>query len=300
MDSSVDRSQLQTTVVDGVTTRAWVGGSGPPVLLLFGGHFGFPLPLALDCFSGSPPTLSEVAEVHALDKLGQGGTGLPEDPSHWTIDAVVEHVVAYVRAEGLRDLALVGHSNGALIAAAVAQRLTSRIRRLVLVASRVASPDHPAAPSPPYLQGVFATAPWTSGAAAVVDHYLAAQAVHPERWGSSYRQALIARMEDPVWLDRLRRYRDEQVDERRWRPGLQRLRSEVLTSLANGAPGCPVDVLWGADDRSAPLPLGMALFELVARHHDEASLIVLNRAGHHVFKDQPSAFDGHLVRSLSR
>ena len=52
----------------------------------------------------------------------------------------------------------------------------------------------------------------------------------------------------------------------------------------------PTTPVWGLNDRSAPLALGHALFDMIGEHTHDASMLVINRAGHQVFRDQRVRF----------
>jgi pimeloyl-ACP methyl ester carboxylesterase len=58
-------------------------------------------------------------------------------------DTLVQDVVAVIEYEELSDVVLVGHSFGALVALAVAQRVPDRLRRIVLLDGVVVEPGAP-------------------------------------------------------------------------------------------------------------------------------------------------------------
>ena len=59
----------------------------------------------------------------------------------------------------------------------------------------------------------------------------------------------------------------------------------------------PTLLIWGANDRSAPLPKGLELFERIALKTPESELHLLNGAGHYTFRDQYEAFN-QVVRDF--
>jgi pimeloyl-ACP methyl ester carboxylesterase len=58
-------------------------------------------------------------------------------------DTLVQDIVAVIECEELSDVVLVGHSFGALVALAVAQRMPDRLRRIVLLDGVVVEPGAP-------------------------------------------------------------------------------------------------------------------------------------------------------------
>lgn len=57
----------------------------------------------------------------------------PDDPRTLGLDTAISSIVEYIETEGLSDVILMGHSYGGMVITGVADRLPSRIRRLVYV-----------------------------------------------------------------------------------------------------------------------------------------------------------------------
>jgi 3-oxoadipate enol-lactonase len=104
-------------------------GEGPPVLLLHGGwgERAYPWDAAVEA-------LAAEHRVVALDRAGYGGSddvpGLP-DGFH---RAMAEETLAALDALGIGEVALWGHSDGAVVAAWTALLAPDRVRALVLEA----------------------------------------------------------------------------------------------------------------------------------------------------------------------
>lgn len=112
---------------DGVRTRALVAGEGDDVVFLHGtsGH--------LEAFTRNIEAfVSAGFRCHAIDLLGHGFTGSIDHP--YQIPDYVEHVLAYMDAQGIDRAALVGESIGGWIAAWLASEYPERVSKLVLVA----------------------------------------------------------------------------------------------------------------------------------------------------------------------
>jgi pimeloyl-ACP methyl ester carboxylesterase len=109
------------TSKDGTTIACFVGGSGPPLVLVHG--------TAADHARWAPilPALERRFTVHACDRRGRGASGLGEP---YALEREFEDIAAVVDGIG-GPVDVVGHSHGALCSLEAA-RLTNHLRRLVL------------------------------------------------------------------------------------------------------------------------------------------------------------------------
>jgi len=121
---------LQMVDAGGIPTRALVAGpsAGPPVIFLHGtsGH--------LEAFSRNVPAHVEAGLwCHAIDMLGHGYTGKPNHT--YEIPRYVEHLLAYLDAQGIESAHLVGESLGGWVSGWLASEHPERVRSLQLVAA---------------------------------------------------------------------------------------------------------------------------------------------------------------------
>lgn len=120
----------------GIRTRALVAGMGDDVVFLHGtsGH--------LEAFTRNIAAYVKAGfRCHAIDLLGHGFTAPVERP--YEIPDYVDHVLAYMDAQGIGHASLVGESIGGWIAAWLASEHPDRVASLVLVApgGTKANPD---------------------------------------------------------------------------------------------------------------------------------------------------------------
>jgi 2-hydroxy-6-oxonona-2,4-dienedioate hydrolase len=279
-----------TDDVDGIATRYYDdGGPGSPIMLIHGGHFGFFVPVTMDCFSENVATLARFGRVVAIDKLGQGGTDLPLEDGHWTFDAVVAHATRFIEQRDLRNVTVLGHSRGGLLALRLALDLPARVRRLVVVSSATSAPVAVSQGTDmDFYDRVEASAPKDQGSAAVLRHYHDAQRITEGDLPEDYVQAAARWMDSDKERAAAEGYRRNR--EQHWAPSLQRAREVVHDRLRSHGLAIPTLVVWGLDDRSAPVAGGHRLFELIAERSPDASLHIINRAGHQVFRDQADSF----------
>jgi len=98
--------------IDGIRTRYFDKGEGDALLLVHGGQAGG---------AGNAQSweqnfyyLSKYFHVYALDRLGQGYTDNPKKEEDYDrhYEQVVEHVLGFIKAMGIKKVHLIGHSQG--------------------------------------------------------------------------------------------------------------------------------------------------------------------------------------------
>lgn len=278
----------QYVEIDGIRTRYIDEGEGPVILLLHGGHFGMWIPTGIDGWSRTIPSLAQNFRVVAFDKLGQGKTDLPASHSGWTFDAVVEHAKGFIRKLGLLGVTVVGHSRGGLLASKLALDLPEVMNGLCIVSSATLAGANPGVRDIAFYDDLEASVPQNATAAEVAYTYLRAQWVSAE-----VPQALIDSAaelyESPAHQKAMETY--PLIEEKYWTPSLEAAKSEVRNRLLSGECNVPVEIIWGRDDRSAPVEMGFKFFESLARCSDRTGMHVLAGAGHHVFSERPTEFN---------
>lgn len=286
---------LHSRVVNGVETCYFDRGprdAEDTLLFLHGGQFGSSIPIAHEGFYRNLSALSSRSRVLALDRLGQGDTDMPASQQAWTFSSVKKHILSFIRDLRLNSLTLVGHSRGGLFASAIALDEPTRVRRLVIAASATTAPEARESPSEQFYEEFAQSAPWHLGARAVVDSYRVA---HGDRdWGESLVALLADRIDGSRHRDRVAGLaQNRQV----WKDSLKIARVSTLEALSNGQLQMPVHLIWGADDRSAPVSLGLTLLERLVDNGTPASMHVVPEAGHYVFCERPLYFN-QIIRSL--
>jgi pimeloyl-ACP methyl ester carboxylesterase len=244
--------------VAGLRTRYWVGGDGPPLVLVHG------LGGAAWNFTDLAPLLAARHRVLIPDMPGHGGT--EPLPALESLSALAGHVAAVAEHERMSPAALVGYSMGGPVALRLAVDRPEAVSALVLVApAGIVSTTRRAQI---WLAAIAALRPARKVARF---RYLLARRPNLRlpvfgHWGAADPRALSP--ESVVaFLEAQREHTD--VD------GAAKalLHDDPRPDLGNVT--CPTAVVWGARDRLIPLEDG---FEYARRLH--CPLRVLPAAGH--------------------
>jgi pimeloyl-ACP methyl ester carboxylesterase len=81
-------------------------------------------------------------------------------------------------------------------------------------------------------------------------------------------------------------------------PDAERLREEALSRIMAGELRAPTLIVWGANDPSAPLGIGLELFGIVAETRPESEFHVFNKSGHYAYREHPAEFAELTARFL--
>ncbi|MWV66051.1 alpha/beta fold hydrolase [Halorubrum sp. JWXQ-INN 858] len=282
-----------TERVDGIETRFYDVGRGDPVLLLHGGNWSGTA--SANTWTPIVDALSDSHRVLAMDRLGCGLTEVPDDRADWVYGAELEHVLSFVDTLGLESFHVVGQSRGGGIGGRVAVEAPDRVATLTVVNSATLSPtapnkdffktralrDAPSDESSPtyeadrfkHLYEQYQYSPHhVTEADAMAAGYMATRP-KARRVAEGMAEGQL-----DVWLDSMEAHMS--LAQRRIRQG----RLEM-----------PTLVYWGRDDPTVPLTAGISLYELLAKENPRVHMEVVNRAGHHPYREYPEAFVDRIV-----
>lgn len=278
--------------VQGVPTRYFEAGAGEPVVFIYGGNFGMAdgASSAYTWNLNLEPLAQAGYRAIAFDKLGQGETGNPMRDEDYTMQAVVDHAAAFLRALDLPPVHLVGHSRGGYAATRLTLQHHHAVRTLTIVNSGTLSPgvgtNEVILCNPPHPRGSREAVRW------VYENYSHDPGVVTEEWVDAVMRILALEK----YQHTVRKMAGEGLAERVFLPELARQKGQTLRWLDEGRLQRPVQIVWGYNDRTAVLERGMELFRMVSRHQRQAQFHVINEAGHFPFREHPAQFNALLAR----
>jgi 2-hydroxy-6-oxonona-2,4-dienedioate hydrolase len=239
--------------------------------------------------------LSQTFHVYAFDKLGMGHTDNPKTDKDYSMDATIEHARNFMTTMGIEDeeAALIGHSRGAFVAASLAIEHPKSAKSLVIVDSNTLAPDDPSTPRNFYTD-LEKNAP-------VVETKISVQR---EPIANSYSKRHITEdfVEDLYEVARLSKTAEARLKMRSFARAtflsdFDARKRETAAAVKAGALRTPTLIIWGRDDPSAPVGLGISLFEMLSSVVPRLELCILNQAGHYSFREQSNDFNG-IVRAF--
>ncbi len=268
----------QTVIVEGIDTRYFEAGEGRPMVLVHGGNFGstynaYHWSLNFD-------ELAKRFHVYALDKLGQGHTGNPTTDGDYTMAATIEHSHGCLRTLNIEEAVLVGHSRGALPIARVAMEEPRRASALVILDTNTLAPEDPSTPVDFY-QRLEVDPP------ASEEEYVRREPEANSYSTSHMTDDFVQAMVEIVRLEKTTVAREKMrtLGPSLFLPDVKKQRADTLAMMGQGRLKTPTLIVWGLDDPSAPVKLGMDLLGIVASAVERTQLHIFNAAGHYAFRE---------------
>lgn len=271
--------------VNGISTRYFEHGEGIPVVLLHGGYAGSPTEVhTAAIWSTVLGQFGNGIRLIAIDRLGQGFTDNPKSVDDYTLDASAAHMAATLMQLGEGPYHIVGHDEGAFIAAQLAVEHPSLVESVILVSANSLTPGsdrrnivhaHPPLPllSRQSLRWLFETA--SPSHQVVSEEWLEEPTVVAQTARNKEAVALMAADD---------RYLRTYV--RAWNAK----RSQLHRAIHSDGLPCPTLVIWGLNDPVAPFSNAEYLMELLTPKQRDTELRAFNSAGYFVFRDHPAPF----------
>lgn len=285
----MDAADRKFIDVGGIRTCYYEKGGGAPLALFHGGNFGA-ADLADNAFDWDTifDLLAARFRVFAIDKLGQGRTGIPRRDEDYTMAATVRHAAATLDALGLNEVHLVGHSRGGYLTC----RLT--LERPDLAKTCTIADSNTCAPGVSLNDVVFANPP---GSPLAVDRFRWVA----ERYSFSTAHVTDGWLNDMVaigstapYREAVRKMEDEGLKARLFLPGLLRDKIEMFGWIRDRGMKRPTQLMWGYNDPTATMEQARSLYDMIAARERRAQLHVFNQSGHFTFREHPAAFAGCL------
>lgn len=280
--------------VDGINTRYYEAGQGPPLVLFHGCHLG--KNDNIDCAENWDLNWEGFARsfrVFAVDKLGQGYTDIPQD-SDFTMAAVVRHAHGFIRALGLSGVHLVGHSRGGFVVTRLTLEQPELIASCTIVDSNTTAPDETPASAAERDAGrrgrLLAEAPRPLLSKESLRWITAQFSYSADHITEEWLDARVEVAQLPKNKQAVEKMDGGRLATDQFLPRLAEQKVETLEWLRQGRLKTPTLLVWGKNDPSAVLKGGVALYDLVAASVDRARMHIFNQAGHYCYREHPRDF----------
>lgn len=279
--------------VAGIKTGYLEKGQGDALILVHGGQYGSYY--TSYAWSRNIEGLSKHFHVYAIDKLGMGYTDNPPSDNEYTFEATVRHLYGFIQSIGLRKFSLAGHSRGGLAVTCLALEHPEKVKKLIIVDSHTTAPEDSSIPEGEF----YAKIEWE------LPPVPTRESVQKEPEANSFSREHITDdlVEDiynvallPKTLEA--KGKMKQLARKIFYPGMAKMKEKALKQIETEGLRQPVLVVWGLNDPSAPVKLGLDLFKLIAAKTPESQFHVFNQAGHYTFREHPEEFNRVITTFL--
>ncbi|EBA07997.1 alpha/beta fold hydrolase [Sagittula stellata] len=271
--------------VDGIRTTLYVAGDGPALVLLHNGYMGKPDEVASAVMWA--PVFHRLAEhftVIAIDRLGQGRTDNPASADDYSLEASKDHALKVIRALGHDRVHLVGHDEGAFVAAQLAIEEPELVASVALVVANALTPGvsrrnvvH-AHPPRPYLGRTSLRWMYETACHSIL-------AVRSEWMNEAEEIATLDKTGEAI-----RVMSDGETHLRTYVAQWTAKRSALHRQFHDTGLPCPTLLVWGLNDPVAPLENGKYLLELLTPQQRDTEIRIFNTAGHFPHWEHPETF----------
>jgi pimeloyl-ACP methyl ester carboxylesterase len=284
---TLDEQKLRFVDAGGVRVRCYEDGTGEPLVLLSGGEYG--ALYSLDAWSLNFKQLSQHFRIYAIDKPGQGYSDIPKRDADYTFEWLFDSIHALSQVLGIRQAHWVGHSRGALLVARFALKHPDLVKTAVIVDSSTLAPEDPHVPTDLFYEEIGMRTPPGPPTPETVRMEADAQSFSRAHISADYVRRMLEIASLSTMQEARRRMREVRL--KVWHPSLYRNRTEILRQIEDRGLPMPTLIVWGFNDRAAPLYLGHRLFERICPKTPDAEFHVLNQAGHYSFREQWQKFN---------
>ena len=265
--------------LDGVRTRYFEAGKGDDLVLIHGGKYG--TFYSAYHWSLNFRELSKHFHVYAFDKLGMGDTDNPKSDADYTMAAVIDHAWQFVRTLGIRNATLAGHSRGALPAARIAVDHPELVKALIIFDSNTL-PAEDSSMSYDFYTKLEVGAPPIPDREFILREPTANSYSH-EHISEDFIQEMLRIGRLPRTLEA--RKKMETFLEAVFLPSMRAKKYETLKLIEAGGLKTPTLIIWGVNDQSSPMKLGLDLLQVIGSVVARTEFHAFNHAGHYVFRE---------------
>lgn len=283
-----------TARVDGVKTRYYEAGNGTPLILLHGGNWGGEA--SANTWSTVIEGLSDSFRVLAPDRLGCGMTENPENEEDYVYGSEVEHMVSFINSVGVDEFHICGQSRGGGISGRVTAEIPDRVKTFIPINSGTLSPS--SGTKDYFYSRVLRDAPSDKEDPAYeakhYKHRIEGHEYSPHHITDEFANAagyMIERQKAKKTAEVL----EEKGLQDRWKETLEEHMNIVYKRFAMGELQMPILNYWGRNDPSVDISAGIGLYDMMADQNPRVEMHIVNKAGHHPYREYPEAFIDHIT-----
>lgn len=297
-DAAIGGYEPTYVEVDGIDTRYYHFGEGPPAVLIHGGAWGGTA--SANSWAGAFDALSNEFEVYAFDRIGCGLTGPPENIDDLVLEDVVNHAVGFLDAVDIERCHLMGSSFGAGIATLAALREPDRFATLVLTNSGTISPP---VGDPNHRRALLNRGmPESDGSLESERARVRFQFetfAHSTDFITDEFVDTVARMTHAEGSQRMLDAMESEWGER-FQGSLQVSIQDAHANIAAGQLQIPTLLIWGGNDLTTPIEAGKRLYDMIGQHEEHVQFHVYNNCGHLPYSEYPQAFADATIGFVRR
>ena len=289
---SIGGHEAKFVDVNGARTRYYEVGTGEPILLVHGAR-----PSGTSSANTWVPILSGLGRrfrVLAPDRLGHGMTENPK--GNYTVTAEMEHLYAFIKVMKLDKLHIMGQSTGAYHAARVTLEHPEMVRTLILCDSATLSPPIGNVEERRASIGLGTGAGARSPGETPADQFrfsMEALSKNKEHITEEFVSAAAYMASLPNGQKTDAAMRGETA--KRYEEIIAKGAEEMRGWIKEGKLQTPTLLYWGKNDPSAILPVGLALFDMIAEKNSRVRMLIVNDAGHFHYREHPEEFVRNVI-----
>jgi pimeloyl-ACP methyl ester carboxylesterase len=276
---------------NGIRTRYFEAGQGDPLVLIHGGTYGSFY--NAEDWEHNFDGLAQHFRVIAYDRIGLGFTDNPKSDEDYVIGSSVDHAYAVIQALGLGKAHIMGHSRGGYTAARLVLEHPEVADTLVIVdSSSLMTPANPQYEA------------WDREAQQYADlHERHRYLVTANSFSGDH---ITPRYLDvAVEIDQLPKTAAAKakmaVLGQRFKADLVERQQETHAWIREGRLQKPTLVMWAYEDPSATMDrCGIPCMNLIMPNVQDAEMVILNHAGHLVYRERPEAFNHAVIDFIGR
>lgn len=271
--------QSKIVSVQGIQTRYLESGSGDKMILFHGGGIGSSGDFWVPLIEGTRFPLSRNFHIYAPDQLGFGETDMPT--TDFTLVGRAEHAFQFMNTVGIKKAHLAGLSEGGYVATRIAVFHPERTRSLIIIDSGSTAPMGNFNED-----GEYCYAEWVAEQSrgltdkeTIKKLMLKYTVYYPESITNDMIERRFQLSLRPRAIEVHKKFAELAADV------TERKRLDLSEKFATLQ--VPTLIIWGRQDRGAPLFRGLRLFELIPG----SQMHIFDHAGHAVMLDHSEAFN---------